>query len=117
MSEKPPNNIAYVGLPGSGLGWRLSGIDVYALDQGGSLRSAGLRQLLRELVDRKQYQIVFVDEELALGRLKDIARLNEDALPAIILLPNASQPLNLTRTQMEDLVVKAVGSNIFNSHN
>lgn len=111
MTDNSPHNIAYVGWPGSGLGWRLAGIDVTTLDQEGNLR-----QTLRQLCDRKQYQIIFVDEGLAAGSLKDIARLNEDALPAIVLLPNASQPLNLTQTQMEDLVVKAVGSNIFNSH-
>jgi len=104
------NQMVYLGAPGSGLGWRLSGVDVVEFEEADAMLRA-----LRRYREEGQYHILLVDERLAEPVLADIEKLNEEALPVIILLPNPAQPLNVTQERMNNLVIQAVGSDIFSS--
>jgi len=102
--------MVYVGPVGAGLGFKLSGIDVTEVT---SSDEALLH--IKKFKDKNKYSIIFVDEGLAAEVLADIAKLNADTIPAIVLLPNPANPQNLTQQTMNNLVVQAVGSDIFNS--
>lgn len=98
--------IVYVGPAGAGFGFRMSGIDVVECDEPSDM-------LKRIKAFKDQYSIVFVDEGLAQPVLAEIELLNEEPIPAIVLLPNPTRPINLTQEKMNNLVIKAVGSDIF----
>lgn len=102
-----PTPLVYIGPTGAGLGFQLSGIAVMTCDD-----DTVLVRLLRQLKEEKKYHIIFVDEGLATKVLDDVERLNEDTLPAIVLLPNPAAPRNLAQEKMNKLVIKAVGSDI-----
>ena len=104
------SSLAYCGPVGSSLGMQLAGVAVHELAD-----SAALLKKLKELKEQGETHIIFVDERLALEVREDIAALNEDALPAIVLLPSPHEPLNLTQQEMNDLVVRAVGSDILSN--
>lgn len=102
--------IAYVGPTGAGLGFQLTGIAVF--------ESASPDQMLtelRRLVREAEFGIVFVDEGLAEPHLEQIAKMNEEPLPAIILLPNPANPRNVAAQNLQQLMVRAIGSDIFES--
>jgi V/A-type H+/Na+-transporting ATPase subunit F len=99
--------IAYVGPAGSALGMQLAGVAVTEIEE-----EQELVNKLRQLKEAGETHIIFVDERLALPVREDIGRLNENVLPAIVLLPNPHEPLNLAQQEMNDLVVRAVGSDI-----
>jgi len=100
--------MVYIGLVGAGLGFRLSGIDIIEVTAGDEALAA-----VREFKDKGRYSIIFIDEGLAAEVLADIEKLNADTLPAIVLLPNPAKPQNLTQETMNNLVIQAVGSDIF----
>ncbi len=100
--------LAYIGFPGTGLGLRLAGIAVHEAVDGPSVTA-----LVRSFKQTGTYRIVFVDEQLVSDVREDISKLNNDPLPAIVLLPNPNNPLHLTQKEMNDLVIRAVGSDIF----
>lgn len=103
--------IAYLGPTGAGFGFQLTGITVFEMaspDQ--------TLQMLRRLVREGEYGIVFVDEGLAKPHLEQIAKLNEEPLPAIILLPNPANPQNVAAENLQQLMVRAIGSDIFESN-
>lgn len=100
-------DIAYIGPAGVDFGWRLSGINAVACSS-----SDELIKRLKALKTNKQGGIVFVDEGLAEAVLDQVEALNEDTLPAIILLTNPAKPKRLAARKMHNLVVKAVGSDI-----
>lgn len=104
--DKEKAQMVYIGPAGAGFGFRMSGVDV--------VESDGSSDMLKRLKAFKdQYSIVFVDEGLAQPVLAEIEVLNEEPIPAIVLLPNPTQPINLTQEKMNNLVIKAVGSDIF----
>lgn len=109
-AEHTNEALVYIGPPGSGLGMKLGGIDVIEVSNQIELLSA-----IRRCKGEGHYKIIFADEQLAAGNLADIAELNADPLPAIVLLPNPSAPKNLGQVELNSLVVRAVGSDIFNS--
>lgn len=102
--------IAYVGPEGAGLGFQLAGIAVHECGNGESAM-----QTLKTLKQAGEATIIFVDEGLAEEYLEVVAKLNEDALPAIILLPNPTEAKNLSAQNLQQLMVRAVGSDIFSS--
>jgi len=109
-TETTKGAMAYVGPVGAGLGFRLSGIAVSEVTSDEELLTT-----IKQLKDTNNYSIIFIDEGLAAEVLADIEKLNADTIPAIVLLPNPANPQNLTQETMNNLVVQAVGSDIFNS--
>lgn len=102
--------IAYIGPMGAGLGFSLSGMFVeetddptYALD------------VVRRWKTEGEYKIIFMDEALAEPNLAAIRSLNEDALPAIMLLANPSRPTHTAANNLQQLMIRAIGSDIFAS--
>lgn len=105
----PQSQIAYIGPVGAGLGFRLSGIVVAEVTD-----SAQALNQIKRFKDTAVYSIIFIDEGFAAEILADIAKLNADTIPAIVLLPNPVNPKNVSQTAMNNLVIQAVGSDIFN---
>jgi vacuolar-type H+-ATPase subunit F/Vma7 len=65
------------------------------------------------LVAAGSHHNIFVDEGLAGNNAEAIARLNENPRPAIILLPNPAQPKGVAAANLQQLMVRAIGSDIF----
>ena len=103
-------SIAYIGPSGAGLGFSLSGIDVEETDD-----PAYALNLVLQWKKQDLYQIIFIDEALADPNLAAIRSLNEEALPAIMLLPNPSNPTHTAARNLQQLMVRAIGSDIFAS--
>lgn len=101
------SNIAFVGLPGSGLGFGLAGIEVREVEE-----ASLLNKELKSLKETSSYDIIFVDEGLAADDLETVRVLNEDTVPAIVLLPNTANPKNVAADNISQLVTRAVGSDI-----
>lgn len=99
--------LVYIGPIGLGLGFTLSGIDVVECDG-----SEKLISLVRQMKEEALYSLIFVDESLVQPVLPEIEQLNQDPVPAIVLLPSASSSLNVTQEKMKRLMIKAVGSDI-----
>jgi len=108
MSKRQETNVAYVGPPGGGLGFQLAGIRVLACSDEKEL----LDILSREKGGR--YEIIFVDEGLAENVLPEIEKLNEDVLPAVVLIASSSSSKKIAARKMDQLLLKAVGSDIIN---
>lgn len=101
--------MVYIGQSGAGLGFQLSGVAVTACDD-----VTALLPLLRQYKNEGAYKIIFVDEGLAQPVLGEIEKMSEAALPVIMLLPRPGAALHVTQAKMNDLVIKAVGSDILN---
>jgi vacuolar-type H+-ATPase subunit F/Vma7 len=99
MSTSSP--IAYIGL---------SGIHVEETDD----PTAALKYL-RTWKSEGNYQIIFIDEALADPNLEIIRSLNSEALPSIMLLPNPSKPTHTAARNLQQLMIRAIGSDIFAS--
>lgn len=108
MNTNISSPIAYLGPTGAGFGFQMAGVTVYELEHAEALISK-----LRELVREETHTIMFVDEGFAKSHLEVIQRLNNKPLPAIILLPNPTNPQNIAAQNMQALMVRAIGSDIF----
>lgn len=106
----PASPIAYIGPSGAGLGFSLSGIAVTETDD-----ASHALQLVKEWKAKNTYHIIFIDEGLADPHLDAIRLLNEDSLPAIMLLPNPSKPTHTAAKNLQQLMIRAIGSDIFSS--
>lgn len=102
--------IAYVGPSGAGLGFSLSGIFVEETDDPNRALA-----LVKEWKAEGTHTIIFIDEGLAASNIDAIRALNETALPAIMLLPNPSNPTHAAANNLQQLMVRAIGSDIFAS--
>ncbi|MEX1112733.1 MAG: V-type ATP synthase subunit F [Candidatus Andersenbacteria bacterium] len=103
-------NIAYIGPVGAGFGFQLTGITVFE-----SASADEMLETLRRLVREADFGIIFVDEGLAGPHLEAVGKLNAAPLPAIILLPNPANPQNVAAQNLQQLMVRAIGSDIFES--
>jgi V/A-type H+-transporting ATPase subunit F len=102
--------LVYIGPTGAGLGFQLSGVDVEECDA-----PEDALKKLRRFKEEGTYSLIFVDEGLAESILIDVERMNEDPVPAIVLLPNPAQPKNVAQEKMRGLMIKAIGSDILNN--
>jgi vacuolar-type H+-ATPase subunit F/Vma7 len=102
--------IAYIGPVGAGLGFSLSGIAVEETDD-----PTRALALVKEWKTQGTYNIIFIDEKLADPNLDALRTLNEDSLPAIMLLPNPSTPTHTATHNLQQLMIRAIGSDIFAS--
>ena len=108
MSETKIISVAYVGPARLGLGFEISGIDTYECNDGEQLIKT-----LREISSDAKVGIIFVDELLAGKVMLEIDKINENALPAIVLLANPEKPEMVSAKKLEQLMIKAIGSDIF----
>lgn len=100
--------IAYVGSAGAGIGFQLAGMEVRTADT-----SRAMIERVVELKRQGGFAIIFIDEALAKDALPIMAQLNADPLPALLLLPNPSKPENVAAASLRNLLIKAVGSDVF----
>ncbi|MBI3255425.1 MAG: V-type ATP synthase subunit F [Candidatus Andersenbacteria bacterium] len=110
MSTPNEHTIAYVGRSGTGLGFRLAGVAVYD-----STSAEEAINTIKDLTKAETLGILFVDEELVAEELPAISKLNEQTLPAIVLLPTSTQSRNIAAQNLQNLMIKAIGSDIFNT--
>jgi len=99
--------MVYIGPAGRGLSWKMAGIDVQEAATGKEAI-----KLIREIKETEAYQLIFLDEKLALENLNEVEKLNDTALPAIVLLPAPGEAIGAAREALDNLVVKAVGSSL-----
>jgi len=102
--------IAYLGPVGAGFGFSIAGVDVRECAHGDDMVAT-----LKSLVAAGEHNIIFVDETLAEHELETIAKMNQEPLPAIILLPNPASPKRVAATNLQQLMVRAIGSDIFDN--
>lgn len=105
---QPERTIAYVGRSGTGLGFRLAGVAVHD-----TATADEAIKTIKNLTKDETLGILFVDEELVAEILPAISKLNEQTLPAIVLLPTSTQGKNIAAKSLQHLMIKAIGSDIF----
>ena len=112
MSTNTENKspIVYLGPTGAGFGFQISGIDVREC-----VDTDDMVGHLKKLVGNRTHDIIFVDEGLAAQELETVQKLNQQPLPAIILLPNPAQPKRMAAENLQQLMVRAIGSDIFSN--
>lgn len=111
MAQTETNQrIAYLGPAGAGLGFQLSGLTVFE-----PASPDEMLKTLRQLAGEGEFGIIFVDEGLAEPHREAIAKLNEHPLPAIIMLPNPAAPTGAAARNLQQLMVRAIGSDIFSN--
>lgn len=107
---KTPSPIAYIGPTGADLGFKLAGIDTHPCDTGSELVT-----LLRTFRDQNTYKIIFIDEAIAADVYDEVERLNQQTVPALILISNPTNPHHVAKEKMDRLIIKALGADILNS--
>ena len=93
--------IAVLGDRDSVLGFRALGLDVFFADDAETARKT-LHRLAQE-----SYAVIYVTEQLA-----EIARYQNDMLPAVILIPGKGGALGLADRALHAAVERAVGADI-----
>ena len=107
MDNKEQTKITYVGPSGAGFGFQLAGIDIVACDSPSDLVSR-----LKEIKKEGKSGIVLADEGLAESVLDNVEKMNQDALPAIVLVTRPGKSKRIAARKMDRLLIKAVGSDI-----
>ncbi len=111
MSEiKAQVNLIYIGVAGGDLGFKLAGMETLNAENGETLVIT-----LKDIKRERPNSIVFIDEQLAEDVWDEVAKLNENTMPALVLLADPANPQNLAAKKMAKLMIRAVGSNIFGS--
>jgi V/A-type H+/Na+-transporting ATPase subunit F len=112
VTAESSNNkqLAYIGPPGAGLGFRLSGMTVHETNA-----AEEMVKTLQDLVQQGTHSIIFIDEGLAKGNQEALMKFNQEPLPAIILLPNPTAPRHLAADNLQQLMIRAIGSDIFSN--
>ena len=98
--------IAVLGDRDSVLGFRALGLDVFFADDA----ETGRRTLHR--LAQESYAVIYVTEQLAKDMTAEIARYQDDMLPAVILIPGKTGSLGIAGAALHDAVERAVGADI-----
>ena len=98
--------IAVLGDRNSVLGFRALGLDVFFADDAETGRKT-LHRLAQE-----SYAVVYVTEQLAQDMTAEIARYQDDMLPAVILIPGREGSLGIGMAGVRTAAEKAVGADI-----
>lgn len=98
--------IGVVGDEDSILAFKALGIDVYPVITG--IEARGIIDSLA----KKDYAVIFVTEQIAIGIKETIERYDNQMLPAIILIPNNQGSLSIGLSRIKENIEKAVGVNI-----
>ena len=100
-------NIAYIGDSESVKGFGAVGIKAIICD-----RADDAAALLKEVTEKDRYAVIYMTEELYAAAEKEVAKLAEEPIPAIIPLPGAKGTTGLGISRLSSFVEKAVGSDI-----
>lgn len=100
--------IAVIGDRGSVMGFKAVGFDVFEQPQEESIAA-----LVSEL-NKKEYGIIFVTEELIAANPDVVDRYKDEMLPAIIPIPGRNGSLGIGMDNIHRNVERAVGADIFN---
>ena len=98
--------IAVLGDRDSVLGFRALGLDVFPTED----TDAGRRTLHR--LAQEDYAVIYITEQLAQELSAEIARYQDDMLPAVILIPGKGGALGLADRALHAAVERAVGADI-----
>lgn len=107
MTTETSPAIAYVGPSGADLGFLLAGVATYACDD-----ADALVLLLRDLRDSARHTLIFIDDSVAAPVLDEVERLNQQPIPALILISNPTQANHVAQEKMDRLIIKALGADI-----
>ena len=99
--------IAVIGDSSSVLAFRALGVDVFSPRE-----VSDIRNTVDDLA-RRSYAVIYITERMAQEIPKTIERYKNQAIPAIILIPDSEGSLGLGMRQISENVEKAVGMNIF----
>lgn len=100
----------YIGPSNNQLAWSLVGCDIKTAENADEMK-----QILRAVRDAGDYPLVFADEAVASEQLEDIEKLNEQALPAIVLVSSPSKSGEASSQKLNQLMIRAIGSDIFSN--
>lgn len=101
--------IAVIGDRGSVLGFKAVGFDAYEADKGVSISE------LVESLEKNEYGIIFVTEELIDANSAVVEKYKNHMLPAIIPVPGRKGSLGIGAASIHKNVERAVGADIFNN--
>ena len=103
--------IAVIGGSDSVIGFKVLGLDTYAVDSAEETRRT-LRSITKPVENGDEYAIIYIEETKAADVMDEIRKFNERSTPAIILIPGRDGPIGLGQSALREAVEKAVGSNI-----
>jgi len=98
--------ISVVGDEDSILAFKALGVDVFP-----AVTSTEARNIIDSLA-KKDYAVIFITEQIAVGIKETIERYDNQMLPAIILIPSNQGSLNIGSARIKENIEKAVGVNI-----
>ncbi len=99
------NRMGVLGDADSVLGFKAAGLDVFPVTDP-ETASRTLHRLAKE------YAVIFVIEQTALGMEEAIARYKSQAFPAIIPIPGSKGPTGMGLKNVKHNVEKAIGADI-----
>ena len=101
-------NIALIGDSESVKGFSAVGIDVLVCDD-----TTEAPVILKNTADKEMYAVIFMTEELFETAAKEVKKLSEQSMPAVIPLPGSGIGIK----RLSSFVEQAVGSDIlFKNH-
>ena len=100
-------NIAFIGDSESVKGFSAVGIDVLVCDD-----TSEAAMILKNTADKDMYAVIFMTEELFETAEKEVNKLSEQSMPAVIPLPGARGNNGIGIKRLSSFVEQAVGSDI-----
>ncbi len=101
------SNIAVIGDMDSILCFRAIGVSTFPVSE-----SKEARAVVRRLIQDK-VSVIFVTERIASGMMDLIDELAKETLPSVVLIPDNQGSLGLGMERIRQMVIKAVGADIF----
>lgn len=100
-------NIAYIGDSESIKGFSAVGIDAIVCED---IEDSAV--ILKNTVDKDKYAIIYMTEELFSAAKKEVNKLAEQTIPAVIPIPGVRNNSGLGAKRLSAFVEQAVGSDI-----
>ncbi len=100
-------NIAFIGDSESVKGFSAVGIDVLSCDE-----PEEASVVLKNAADKEMYAVIYITEELYEAAIREVNKLAEQTMPAVIPLPGARGNTGVGSRRLSLFVEKAVGSDI-----
>lgn len=100
-------NIAFIGDSESVKGFSAVGIDVLVCDD-----TSEAAMILKNTADKDMYAVIFMTEELFETAEKEVNKLSEQSMPAVIPMPGARGNNGIGIKRLSSFVEQAVGSDI-----
>ena len=103
--------IAVIGGNDSVIGFKALGLDTFPVTNGEETKKV-LREIAKPGANGDEYAIIYVEESMAADILPDLAKYDEQSVPAIILIPGRDGPMGFGQAALNAAVEKAIGTNI-----